>query len=355
MVDRLVRDEVRVLKSYPETALPCRIKMDANENEWGLPPEVKESIVKDVLDFPFHRYPDSDGTALKEKLEEYTGVPAKNLIIGNGSDELIRYVVDAFVSPGNNVVIPCPAFSMYRFFVNLAGGVVVEVGPKEDLRVDAQKVAKTAQEKNAKVVFLCNPNNPTGEVMEIEDIEMVIQKSPGVVVVDEAYYEFCGRTVVDRINSYQNLIVLRTLSKAAALAGLRVGYLAAGDAIMNYLYRVKVPYNVGSFSQMAAIRVLENRKAMDEWLDTFRCVRDEFIEDLRRVEGITVFPTGANFVLITMDKAHRVWEGLFKKGILVRKFGEGALENCLRVTVCPPRQNRAFLEGLKEVLGEVYA
>ena len=173
------------------------------------------------------------------------------------------------------------------------------------------------------------------------------------MVVDEAYYEFCGRTVIDRVNSYPNLVVLRTLSKAAALAGLRVGYLAAGDAIMSYLYRVKVPYNVGSFSQLAAIRVLENRRAMDEWLDNFRRVRDEFIEDLRRVEGVTVFPTGANFVLLRIDRAHRVWKGLLKRGILVRKFGQGPLENCLRVTVCPPRQNRAFLEGLKEVLGEV--
>ena len=353
MIDSLVRKEVAQLTAYPETALPCLVKMDANENEWELPPGVKSSIVKDVQGFHFHRYPDSDGTRLRKMLEEYTGIPSGNLLVGSGSDELIRYVVDTFVGPGDRVVIPVPTFSIYGFFVNLAGGTVVNVGPEEDLRVDTGKVASAAAAKKAKVVFLCSPNNPTGEVLSAEGIERVVKKSTGIVVVDEAYYEFCGRTVIDRIKKFQNLIVLRTLSKAAALAGLRVGYLAADCAIMKYLNRVKVPYNVSSFSQQAALRVLENRQAMDRRLDSFRAARDEFMKDLIRIEGITVFPTGANFVLLRMDNAHGVWKGLFEKGILVRKFGEGALENCLRVTICPQRQNRAFIKELKRILGEV--
>jgi histidinol-phosphate aminotransferase len=344
---------VTQLKSYPETALPCMIKMDANENEWGLPPEVKSLILKDMHNFPFHRYPDSEGVKLREEFSKYIGVPAKNLMIGNGSDELIRYIVDTFISQGDRVVIPAPAFSMYGFFVNLAGGDVVSIEPDEDLRVDAEKVAKAAAAENAKIVFLCCPNNPTGGALSFEEIKTVIEQSQCVVVVDEAYYEFYGSTVIDWVKTYPNLIVLRTLSKAAGLAGLRVGFLAAGDAIMNYLSRVKVPYNVGSFSQLAALRVLENRQALDAWLDIFKKVREDFVEDLRRIEGIRVFPTQANFVLIRMDNARLVWQGLLEKGILTRKFDGGVLSDCLRVTVCPPHQNSIFIEELKKTLGEV--
>lgn len=355
MIKKLVRREVNEACSYPETALPCTIKMDSNENEWGLPGDICRLLEEGVKDFPFHRYPDSDCTGLREKLGHYTGVPAKNLMVGNGSDELIRYVVDTFVGSADKVVIPNPAFSMYGFFVSLAGGVVVTVEPGESLNIDAERVAKAARDQRAKVVFLCNPNNPTGGVLSEGEIRMIVEGAPGIVVVDEAYYEFYGRTAIDWIEEYPNLVVLRTMSKAMALGGLRVGYLAAGDLLMDYLGRVKVPYNVGSFSQHVACRVLENREAIDKWLETFREVRDDFVEDLKSIDGVTVYPTLANFVLIKLNRAHRVWEALFKKGILTRKYGEGILEDCLRITICPPQQNRIFIEQLKEMLGEVYA
>lgn len=353
MIENLARREVKEICTYLETALPCTIKMDANENEWGLPPDIDALIAEGMKYYPFHRYPDSDCTRLKERLSDYTGVPAKNLMVGNGSDELIRYVVDTFVGNTDRVVIPNPAFSMYRFFVNLAGGVVVKVEPDGDLKTDAAKVAKTAIDQRAKAIFLCNPNNPTGGVLPPGEIRMIIEKVPGIVVMDEAYYEFYGRTVIDWIEKYPNLIVLRTMSKAMALGGLRVGYLASGDCVMEYLNRVKVPYNVGSFSQHAACRVLENREAIDKWLDTFKTVRDGFVKDLKNIGGVTVYPTCANFVLLRMNRVHLVWEALFKKGILTRKFGEGILEDCLRVTICPPHQNRVFIEELKKALGEV--
>jgi len=354
MIEKFVRKEVIKAKCYPEEMLPCTLKMDANENEWGLPLDIRALIAKDMTDYPFHRYPDSDSTMLRERLSAYTGVPAENLMVGNGSDELIHYVVSTFVGATDRVVIPAPAFSMYSFFVNLAGGVVIDVKPDESFRIDAEKVVEAAAAENANVVFICNPNNPTGSVLSLKEIKMVIEKSQAIVLVDEAYYEFYGQTVIDWIDRYPNLIVIRTLSKAVALAGLRIGFLAAGGCIMKYLSRVKVPYNVNSFSQYAACRVLENRESLDGWIDTFKMVRDDFINSLRHIEGVTVFPSQGNFVLLKMKHAQIVWDRLMEKGILTREFGGGLLEDCIRVTVCPPQQNQTFAAELKKCIGEAY-
>ncbi len=355
MIDQLVRKEVVELKSYPESGPACTIKMDANENEWGLPEDIRAAIARGMKDFPFQRYPDSDSTKLRKLLCDYTRVPGKNLMVGNGSDELINYVVNIFIGPGDKTVIPQPTFSMYGFFVSLAGGVVAELDTHAGFNIDIHQITETASREKAKIVFLCNPNNPTGTVLSPGQIKEVIEESPGIVVVDEAYYEFYGRTVIDWIQRYDNLIVLRTLSKAMAIGGLRVGYLAAGDRIMEYLSRVKVPYNVGSFSQNAACIVLENRESIDKWLDTFIKAREDFINSLSCIEVITVFPTQGNFVLLRMKEAHRVWSKLLERGILTRKFGRGVLEDCLRVTVCPPGQNRVFIRELKECIREVYS
>jgi histidinol-phosphate aminotransferase len=353
MIDRLVRQEVKATEGCKELMVPCRLKMDANENEWGFPADLLSLTAKDIEGLSFHRYPDSDSAKLREKLAGYTGVPAANLMVGNGSDELIHYVVKTFVGAGDRVVLPLPAFSMYSFFLSLAGGVVIPVNPDEDLYIDVDRVIAASVKEEAKVVFLCSPNNPVGSVIPLEDIKRVIENCPGIVVVDEAYYEFYGKTVIDWIDRYPNLVVIRTLSKAAGIAGLRVGYLAAGDDIMQYLCRVKIPFNVNAFSQYAAGKVLDNRGRIDTWLDTFKEVREDFIGKLNLIEGITVFPSQTNFVLIRMEKAQSVWDSLFEKGILTRKFPGEFLKDYIRVTVCPPGQNDIFIEELKKSLEEV--
>lgn len=351
-IDNLVREEVLELKNYKIPEISYNIKLDANENNWGLPRDIIDSIKMDIEDFSFHRYPHSDSSTLREKLSGYTGVNARNLMVGTGSDELIQYVVHTFVGRGDRVVIHTPTFSMYDFFTTMSGGVTVEVESDGDFVIDVEKIINAAVEQNAKVVFICNPNNPSGNVLSREKIKRIIEETPAVIVVDEAYYEFYGRTVIDWVYRYENLIVMRTFSKAMALGGLRVGYMAAGDKIMGYMNRVKVPYNVSSFSQFAACRVLEEDRVIKEWLSDFGYIRQDFVERLASIDGVKVFPTQANFVLIEVQDAEKIWRGLVDKGILVRKFSDRRLKNCFRVTIGQPQENRAFSEELWRCIQE---
>ncbi|MBA1335203.1 MAG: Histidinol-phosphate aminotransferase [Firmicutes bacterium] len=351
MIENLIREEIRGLRAYKEGGINSRFKLDANENGWGLPDSTKASIVESLKDFPYHRYPDSDSTDLRERLSGYTGVKPEHLMIGNGSDELIQYIVQTFIGRGDRVVTQYPTFSMYGFFTKLMGGIPIEVYGDGAFRVDTELIIDTAKAEEAKVVFLCNPNNPTGRAMASEEIRKVLTGVPGVLVVDEAYFEFHGESVIKWIYRYDNLVVLRTFSKAMAIGGLRVGYLAANDSIMKYLTRVKVPYNVGSFSQHAAAKVLEHLESVREWLAAFGEVRDAFIESLSAVDRIKVIPSRANFVLIEVDDAEWLWNRLVEKGILVRKFGDERLRKHLRVTIGTPHENEAFLLEIKRILG----
>lgn len=351
MIEDLIREEIRELRGYKEGGVSSRFKLDANENGWGLPDSTKAAIIESLKDFPYHRYPDSDCTCLREKLSGYTGVKPEHLMIGNGSDELIQYIVQTFIGRGDRAIIQHPTFSMYGFFTRLMEGIPIEVYGDESFGIETETIIDAAKAEEAKVVFLCNPNNPTGRVMASGEIRQVITKAPGVVVVDEAYFEFHGESVIEWIYRYDNLVVLRTFSKAMAIAGLRVGYLAAGDGIMRYLSRVKVPYNVGAFSQHVAIKVLEHLESVKEWLAAFGEARDAFIQSLSAIDGIKVIPSRANFVLIEVDDAEWLWNRLLEKGILVRKFGDERLRKHLRVTIGAPHENEAFLLEIKRILG----
>ncbi len=351
-INGLVRREVQELESYSVPELPVDIKMDANENNWGLPEALRDRVKTGVGDFPFHRYPDSDSSTLRERLGRYTGMDAGNLMVGNGSDELIMYVVNTFVSKGDRIVIHTPTFSMYDFFTRLSGGQTVAVESDGDFRVDSDSIVKAALEQEAKIVFVSNPNNPTGTVLSETELERIISGVRSVVVVDEAYYDFYGETVINWVYEHSNLIVLRTFSKALALAGLRIGYLAAGDEIMEYLKRVKIPYNVSSFSQYMAGMVMDEEKALREWLEEFRQVREDFASELASIDGVKVFPSHANFVLISVPDGEGTWRKLLNKGILVRKFGDRKMKDCLRVTIGKPGENRVFLRELAKCLKE---
>lgn len=241
---------------------------------------------------------------------------------------------------------------MYGFFTELAGGEGIEVPGGEDFSIDCHGIIQSAARYGAKIIFLCNPNNPTGKAVRHGDIKKILTHTRAVVVVDEAYYEFHGETVIRWVYEYPNLIVLRTLSKAMALAGMRIGYLAADSKIMGYLRRVKSPYNVNALSQLVACRVLEEERGIKEWLDTFRRVRNQFVSDLGTIEGVKVYPTQANFVLFQVRNAHRIWQGLAGRGILVRKFRDSMLKDCLRVTVGHPGENSIFLRELMNCIKE---
>ncbi|AEM79399.1 histidinol-phosphate transaminase [Thermoanaerobacter wiegelii] len=350
MIENLVREEIKGFKNYKVHSIPYRYKMDANEAPFELPEEVIKNIQEIVKSSQVNVYPDPTAEKLKEELARYCKVEPTNIFVGNGSDEIIHLIMLAFVNKGDVVVYPHPSFAMYSVYSKIAGAVEIPVRLREDYTYDVGSFTEVIEKYRPKLVFLCNPNNPTGSVIEREDIIKIIQKSNGIVVVDEAYFEFYGNTIVDVINEFENLIVLRTLSKAFGLAGLRVGYAVANENILKYLNLVKSPYNINSLSQAIALKVLRTG-VLKERVNFILKERERLIKELTKIPGIKVYPSKTNFILVKFKDADYVYKGLLERGILVRDFSKvEGLEGALRITVSSKEANDYFINGLKELL-----
>jgi len=350
MIENLVREEIKGFKNYEVHSIPYRYKMDANEAPFELPEEVIKNIQEIVKSSQVNVYPDPTAEKLKEELARYCGVVPTNIFVGNGSDEIIHLIMLAFISKGDVVAYPHPSFAMYSVYSKIAGAVEIPVRLREDYNYDVDSFIKVIEKYQPKLVFLCNPNNPTGSVIEREDIIKIIQKSNGIVVVDEAYFEFYGNTIVDAINEFENLIVLRTLSKAFGLAGLRVGYAVANENILKYLNLVKSPYNINSLSQIIALKVLRT-DVLKERINYILEERKRLIKELGKIPGVKVYPSKTNFILVKFKDADYVYKGLLERGILVRDFSKvEGLEGALRITVSSREANDYLINGLKELL-----
>lgn len=350
MIEDLLRDEIKNFKNYEVYNIPCKYKMDANEAPFRLPDAVMESIGNIINSANVNIYPDPLAENLKRELAVYCGISKENIMVGNGSDEIIHLIMLAFVDKNDIVLYPVPSFSMYSVYTKIAGAHEVGVSLNEDYSYDADSFVVAVKKYKPKVVFLCTPNNPTGSVIKRDDIIKIADASDGLVVVDEAYFEFYGETVVDIIDKYDNIIVLRTLSKAFGLAGLRVGYLAANKTVVKYLSLVKSPYNINSVSQAIALSVLKSGTLKDR-LDYILNERQYLINGLNKIDNIKVFPSDANFVLVKFKDADYVYNELIRRGILVRDFSKShSLEGCLRITVGTREANNYLLQCLKEML-----
>lgn len=350
MIENLVREVIKGFKNYEVHSIPYRYKMDANETPFELPEEVIKNIQEIVKYSQVNVYPDPTAEKLKEELARYCGVVPTNIFVGNGSDEIIHLIMLAFINKGDVVAYPHPSFAMYSVYSKIAGAVEIPVRLREDYNYDVDSFIKVIEKYQPKLVFLCNPNNPTGSVIEREDIIKIIQKSNGIVVVDEAYFEFYGNTIVDAINEFENLIVLRTLSKAFGLAGLRVGYAVANENILKYLNLVKSPYNINSLSQIIALKVLRT-DVLKERINYILEERKRLIKELGKIPGVKVYPSKTNFILVKFKDADYVYKGLLERGILVRDFSKvEGLEGALRITVSSREANDYLINGLKELL-----
>ncbi|HAU32476.1 MAG: Histidinol-phosphate aminotransferase [Desulfotomaculum sp. 46_296] len=325
------------------------IKLDANENPFEFP----ENIIKEIwerLKHTFTRYPDPMSTELIEALSEHTGVPKEGIMAGNGSDELILNILLVFGN-GGHVIIPTPTFSMYRIHSLIAGAKPVEVPRGSKFEVDISAVAEVCKSYQARVVIICSPNNPTANTTPVEDIKRLLEQSEALIVVDEAYIEFGGESCLKLLNKYPNLVVLRTFSKAFGLAGLRVGYLLGNPEVVKEIHRVKQPFNLNTFSQLAARTALSNNSEFKSLVGQILSMRDKLIEEMSLIKNVTVFPSEANFILFrTQLKGKEVFESLLKKGVLIRNVYAPGIEDCLRVTVGRENENRFFLDSLKAVL-----
>ena len=334
------------LKGKVEVPVENIIKLDANENPYGCSPRVSQAL---AVYTNFNIYPDDGQTGLRKLLAGYTGVDARHIVAGGGSNQLIDLILRLFVGRGDEVINCVPTFGIYRFSTELCGGTLVEVPRDENFAVNVAAV-KTAISKKTKMVFLANPNSPTGTIIPREDILEIVDT--GVpVVVDEAYYEFSGQTVAPLVSQYENLIVLRTFSKWAGLAGLRVGYGLFPPKIADYLLRIKIPYNV---NVAALVAVQESLKDIDYLLGTVKAIiaeRERLFGELKKLEWLNPFPSQGNFILCAVLKgeARELRQKLQDRGILVRYFDQPLLRNYVRISVGKPEHTDALIKALREI------
>lgn len=345
---RLVRPSVRGLAAYHVDETPVRVKLDAMENPFPLPDEVRQEIAETVRKARINLYPDPSARELRRSIAGLWGMDPERMILGNGSDELIQTVVLAFGGP---VLFPSPTFAMYEITSRALSERPATVPLGKDFSLDAERIIRKAKQVKAKVVFLASPNNPTGNRFSDEAVEKVLSRVNAAVVVDEAYYSFSGRTWLPKLAGHPNLIILRTLSKIG-FAGLRIGALTASKTLVGELNKIRLPYNINMLSQAAAEAALRHRDVFDGQISRLISERERLYNELKSLPGVTPYPSETNFILIrTARSSTKVHAALRLAGILVKNLDRpGPLRNCLRVTVGRPEENDEFLSSLKQIL-----
>jgi len=363
MIAGLVRKEVLEVPEYvpgrskeeiaDEYGLPLGevIKLASNESPLGAPPGSVGEIGSAIKGL--NTYPDPLARELRKRISSYAGVKSENVIVGNGSDEVIELVLKTFLNPGEEAVTPIPTYSLYEILLKLYGGKVVYAPLGKDFSFEGKKIAEAITEKT-KLVFVCSPNNPTGLTASKEEIEVLLEKRL-VVVLDEAYVEFANGSLAQMTRDYDNLIVMRTFSKAFGLAGARVGYAVADQKTIEYMMRTKPPFNVNSLSQCAAIGALEDLGHLKSTVAMVREGRRFLYEELSGLDGVHVYESEANFVLMKLerDASEDVAKRLYALGVITRPCHHAGLDGeFLRVSIGTPDENMRFLEEFKAVIGD---
>jgi histidinol-phosphate aminotransferase len=345
----LIRPEILALKAYHVFDAEGMVKLDAMENPYPLPEPVRRELGQVLSKLDLNRYPEPTGRKLRELLAKKMQVPAgMELLLGNGSDDLIQMITMALAKPGAVMMYPGPTFVMYAMNATFFGLRAVSAGLREDFSLDVEAFLGAMREHRPALVYIAYPNNPTGVLYPEADILAILRAAPGLVVLDEAYHVFAQKTFMPRLAEFPNLLVLRTVSKLG-LAGIRLGYLAGRPAWIRELNKVRQAYNVNVLTQATAIFLLERLEVLEAQAARVREDRKSLEGDLSRLKGVTVYPSAANFFLVRVPDADRTFEALRAQGVLVRNLHPG-LRNCLRVTVGTPDENRILLSSLRESL-----
>ena len=323
------------------------IKLDANENPYGPSPTVYRALANEK---DYHIYPDPDSTALRQALSQYTGIDATHIIAGQGADELIDLIVRLFVNPGDAVINCPPTFGMYRFDTELNGGKIIDAERKADFTLDPEAITEIASSgnRNAKILFITSPNNPDGSVLSDVCLRELLEL-PLIVVLDEAYIEFAGGSSrADWVLEYENLLVLRTFSKWAGLAGLRVGYGVFPHWIISHLLKIKQPYNVNVAGSAAALASLSDVRQLQENVRKIVAERERLYSALRNFDFLEPYPSEANFILsrVVERDAAGLKVALAERGILIRYFNTPRLQDHVRISVGKPSQTSVLLDAL---------
>lgn len=343
-LNNLLRENIKNLVPYSsardEFKGEAQVFLDANENSFGSP-----------LTKWYNRYPDPLQKKVKQKLSEIKGVPVENIFLGNGSDECIDILLRAFCEPGKDNIIICPpTYGMYEVSANINDIQVKKVPLTPSFQLDLPAIEE-AVDDHTKMIFLCSPNNPTGNSLNKDDVEVILNNYFGLVVIDEAYINFSRfRSFIQELNDYPNICVLQTLSKAWGLAALRVGIAFASEAIIQIMNKIKPPYNINQASQELALKALEEVGQVNAMIQEIVKQRGELIDQLSKLSIVLkIHPSDANFLLVKVINAREIYDFLLTKGIVVRDRSKVELcEGCLRITVGTPKENNELIRELKD-------
>ena len=331
------------------------VKLNQNESPFDLPEELKQELLEIYEQVEVNRYPSEQPERLRRALAEHDGVDPERIIVGNGSNEITYTFGLAFLDPGDPVILPRPMFALYEKVARLQEADLTSVPPRDDLGFDAEALATAVAETEAALTVLATPNNPTGLAMTLDEIERVVAASPGFVVVDEAYVEFNPEgTAAELLDRHPNVIVLRTLSKAFGLAGIRLGYLIAHPAVVQELMKARLPFMVDRFAEQTALAVLNRSGLIEDRAQRMQASIRDLTDALQAMEGVEVVPSQANFVIFTTSlPADVLQDRLADRGVLVRNMGGyPELEGYLRVSAGTEAENNAFLGALEKSLYE---
>ena len=344
-INNILRENIKNLVPYSsardEFSGKASVFLDANENSFGSP-----------LEENFNRYPDPLQLQIKQRLSLIKGVPPRNIFIGNGSDEAIDILFRAFCRPGvDNVITVPPTYGMYQVSANINDVEVRKVNLNPAFQLNMEEIAETIDE-NTRMIFICSPNNPTGNSIDRDDIQTLLANFSGLVVVDEAYINYSRqKTFIQELTEFSNLVVLQTLSKAWGLAGLRVGMAFASEEIIEVFNKVKPPYNVNEASQQLVLKALDNVEQVNEWIRQTVKQREMLTSELASLSYVQkIYPSDANFLLVKMTDPASIYQSLVTREIIVRDRSKVELcEGCLRITVGTPDENEALLSALKSL------
>jgi histidinol-phosphate aminotransferase len=350
-----VRTDIADLIPYQSPQRAARYRMNTNESPYPPPRDLLDEVFDEVRADTLNRYPDHAAAGLLEALSRHTSWPVEGISAGNGSNEVLLHLFLAFGGPRRRALVFEPTYSLHKTIPQMTGTRIVTGKRTDDFRIDPGAAVRAINEIAPEMVVVCSPNNPTGNCEDPEAVDALASAAPGLVIVDEAYVEFAGpgRDLQRLLEEHTNLVILKTLSKAWRLAGVRLGYMLANPAVTSQIARVRLPYHLSTFSQ--AIGVAALRRA-DDALEHIRAITQERDRIGRSLADMNVecFDSHANFVLLRVRESHKVWSALLDEGVLIRDYSATAgLEECLRVTAGTPEETDAFLDAMRTAIRNV--
>jgi histidinol-phosphate aminotransferase len=352
---KIVRDDVRAMSAYHVPCAVGMVKLDAMENPYALPAPLRREIAELTEMAQINRYPDPLAPALKKRLREVMGISEKfDILLGNGSDEIIQIIIQSCAKPGACIMAPGPTFAMYRQYALIAGLKYESVPLEADFSMNVDAFCRAMEASQPAIVFISYPNNPTGNLFDQNNLKKIIATAPGLVVMDEAYQPFAEQTFLGALDDFPNLVLLRTVSKLG-LAGLRLGYAVGLPDWMREFDKVRSPYNVNVLTQLVAEKVLAHHDVLDGQARAIRAERAKLVAALACMPGAVPFPSQANFVLARVPDAFKVCEELRQRKILVKCMHgmHPLLEGCLRITIGTDEENAMLISELRAVLERI--